>query len=63
MNRMSDTTGKPLSSESAGEAECTLMGYLEALDAFDAELPGLARAIHGVEIVDGIRPILCITED
>ncbi|MEP7298244.1 MAG: Orn/Lys/Arg decarboxylase N-terminal domain-containing protein [Burkholderiales bacterium] len=49
--------------ENAGAADGPLLGYLLALEAFDAAMPGFAHDIHGVEIVDGHYQILCITED
>jgi arginine decarboxylase len=49
--------------ENAGPADGPLLGYLLALEAFDAEMPGFAHDIHGVEIVDGHYQILCIAED
>ncbi|MEB0059658.1 Orn/Lys/Arg decarboxylase N-terminal domain-containing protein [Variovorax sp. LG9.2] len=49
--------------ENAGEASGPLLGYLKALESFDAETPGFAHDIHGVEVVDGRYQILCITEE
>ena len=49
--------------ECAGDAEGPLLGYLLALEAFDAEMPGFSHDIHGVETVDGEYRILCITEN
>ena len=49
--------------ENAGEATGPLLGYLKALEAFDAEMPGFAHDTHGVEVVDGRYHVLCLTED
>jgi len=49
--------------ENAGPANGPLLGYLIALEAFDAEMPGFTHDIHGVEIVDGLYRILCILEE
>ena len=49
--------------ENAGEATGPMLGYLKALEAFDAEMPGFAHDTHGVEIVDGRYQILCVTEE
>jgi arginine decarboxylase len=49
--------------ENAGEATGPLLGYLKALEAFDAEMPGFGHDTHGVEIVDGRYQILCLTQD
>ena len=49
--------------ENAGEAAGPLLGYLKALEAFDAEMPGFAHDTHGVEVVEGRYRILCIAED
>jgi arginine decarboxylase len=49
--------------ENAGQAAEQMLGYLKALEAFDAEMPGFAHDTHGVEIVDGRYQILCLTQD
>ncbi|MEO7940083.1 MAG: arginine decarboxylase, partial [Burkholderiaceae bacterium] len=49
--------------ENAGEATGPMLGYLKALESFDAEMPGFAHDTHGVEIVDGRYQILCITQE
>jgi lysine decarboxylase/arginine decarboxylase len=46
--------------EAAGAAEGPLLGYLKALEAFDAMVPGFAHDIHGVEVVDGRYQVLCV---
>ena len=46
--------------ENAGAAKGPLLGYLKALEAFDAELPGFAHDTHGVEVEDGRYRILCV---
>ncbi len=46
--------------ENAGAAKGPLLGYLKALEAFDAELPGFAHDTHGVEVEDGHYRILCV---
>jgi lysine decarboxylase/arginine decarboxylase len=47
--------------ENAGATDGPLLTYLRALQNFDAEMPGFAHDIHGVEVVDGRYRILCIT--
>jgi lysine decarboxylase/arginine decarboxylase len=47
--------------ENAGAASGPVLTYLRALQDFDAEMPGFAHDIHGVELVDGRYKILCIT--
>jgi lysine decarboxylase/arginine decarboxylase len=49
--------------ENAGPSSGPVLGYLKALEAFDAEMPGFTHDTHGVEIVDGHYRILCISED
>lgn len=49
--------------ELAGAADGPLLAYLSALEAFDAEMPGFAHDIHGVDLVDGRYHILCITKE
>ena len=46
--------------ENAGAANGPLIGYLQALEAFDAETPGFAHDIHGVEVIDGLYRVLCV---
>ncbi len=46
--------------ENAGPADGPLLGYLKALEAFDAEIPGFAHDIHGVEVEDGHYRVLCV---
>lgn len=46
--------------EDAGAADGPLLGYLKALEAFDAMVPGFAHDIHGVEVVDSRYQVLCI---
>ena len=46
--------------ENAGLATGPLIGYLKALEAFDAEMPGFAHDTHGVEVVDGLYQVLCV---
>ena len=48
--------------ENAGEANGPLLGYLKALEAFDAEFPGFGHDTHGVEVVDGRYQILCVKQ-
>ena len=48
--------------ENAGEAKGPLLGYLKALEAFDAEFPGFGHDTHGVEVVDGRYQILCVKQ-
>jgi arginine decarboxylase len=47
--------------ENAGAAIGPLLGYLKALEAFDADMPGFAHDTHGVEVVDGLYRVLCVT--
>jgi arginine decarboxylase len=49
--------------ENAGEATGPMLGYLKALERFDAEMPGFAHDTHGVEVVEGKYQVLCITEE
>jgi len=46
--------------ENAGAATGPLIGYLQALEAFDAEMPGFAHDTHGVEVIDGLYRVLCV---
>lgn len=48
--------------ENAGAADGPLLGYLGALEAFDAEFPGFGHDTHGVEVEDGRYRILCVKE-
>lgn len=48
--------------ENAGDAEGPLLGYLKALEAFDAVMPGFAHDTHGVEVEDGSYRILCVKQ-
>lgn len=49
--------------ESAGDATGPMLGYLKALEAFDAQMPGFSHDTHGVEVLDGRYHVLCIKED
>lgn len=47
--------------ENAGPADGPLLGYLQALQAFDRQYPGFTHDIHGVEVdKEGYYQILCI---
>lgn len=46
--------------ENAGAADGPILGYLQALQAFDRQFPGFAHDTHGVETEDGNYRILCI---
>jgi len=46
--------------ENAGNARGPLLGYLKALEAFDAEMPGFTHDTHGVQVEDGRYRILCV---
>jgi arginine decarboxylase len=46
--------------ENAGPADGPLLGYLKALEAFDADMPSFPHDIHGVEVRDGRYRVLCI---
>ncbi len=46
--------------ENIGDENGTALGYLKALEAFDAKFPGFTHDTHGVEVIDGKYHILCI---
>jgi arginine decarboxylase len=46
--------------ENAGPAAGPLLGYLQALQAFDRRFPGFGHDTHGVEVVDGAYQAYCI---
>jgi lysine decarboxylase/arginine decarboxylase len=46
--------------ENAGAAKDPLIGYLKALEAFDARFPGFTHDTHGVEVEDGVHHVLVI---
>jgi arginine/lysine/ornithine decarboxylase len=46
--------------ENAGPVDGPLLGYLKALEAFDADMPSFRHDIHGVEVRDGGYRVLCI---
>lgn len=48
--------------ENAGDAQGPLLGYLKALEAFDAEMPGFTHDTHGVEVEAGRYRILCVKQ-
>jgi len=48
--------------ESAGDAQGPLLGYLKALEAFDAAMPGFSHDTHGVEVENGQYRILCVKQ-
>jgi arginine decarboxylase len=48
--------------ENAGDAQGPLLGFLKALEAFDAEMPGFAHDTHGVEVKAGQYRILCVKQ-
>ena len=48
--------------ENAGNAQGPLLGYLKALEAFDAEMPGFTHDTHGVEVEAGRYRILCVKQ-
>lgn len=48
--------------ENAGNAKGPLLGYLRALEAFDAEIPGFSHDTHGVEVEEGRYRILCVKQ-
>lgn len=47
--------------ENAGPADGPVVGYLRALEAFDAEFPGFGHDTHGVEVEEGAYHVLCVT--
>ncbi len=49
--------------ENAGAATGPMLGYLKALERFDAQMRGFAHDTHGVEVVNDKYRILCITEE
>lgn len=48
--------------ENAGNTQGPLLGYLTALEAFDAEMPGFTHDTHGVEVEAGRYRILCVKQ-
>lgn len=46
--------------ENAGPKDGPLIGYLEALQAFDRKFPGFGHDTHGVENIDGTYFVYCI---
>ncbi len=46
--------------ENFGAANEPFLGYLKALETFDAKCPGFGHDTHGVEVEDGKYHILCI---
>jgi len=48
--------------ENAGNAQGPLLGYLKALEAFDAEMPGFTHDTHGVGVEGGRYRILCVKQ-
>ncbi|MBI1220751.1 MAG: arginine decarboxylase [Rhodobacteraceae bacterium] len=48
--------------EQAGTAQDGVLGYLAALEAFDAEFPGFEHENHGIEVFDGKYHALCLKE-
>ena len=46
--------------EEAGAADGPVLGYLRALEAFDARFPGFGHDIHGVEVVEGRYRVQCL---
>jgi len=50
--------------ERAGALDGPVLGYLLALEAFDAKFPGFAHDIHGVERDElGIFSIECLSDE
>jgi lysine decarboxylase/arginine decarboxylase len=47
--------------ENAGPADGPLLGYLKALEAYDARFPGFTHDTHGVEVEDGVYHVYCLT--
>ena len=48
--------------EHAGPADGPMIGYLQALEAFDLRFPGFAHDTHGVEVEDGVYSVLVVNE-
>ena len=48
--------------ENAGASTDGVMGYLLALEAFDAEFPGFEHDNHGIEVIDGKYHALCLKD-
>ena len=46
--------------EKTGPADGPILGYLKALEAFDAQFPGFEHDTHGVENENGRYVISCI---
>lgn len=49
--------------ENTGAADGPILGYLKALEAFDAQFPGFEHDTHGVENENGKYVISCIRRD
>ncbi|KHL18640.1 UNVERIFIED_CONTAM: arginine decarboxylase [Mumia flava] len=49
--------------ETTGETDGPALGYLRAMEAFDARFPGFEHETHGVEVVDGRYRLRCVRED
>jgi lysine decarboxylase/arginine decarboxylase len=47
--------------ENAGPADGPLIGYLQALEAYDRRFPGFGHDTHGVEVEDGVYRVYCLT--
>ena len=48
--------------ERAGDPGGGVLGYLAALEAFDAKFPGFEHENHGIEVIDGKYHALCLKE-
>lgn len=46
--------------ENTGPADGPVLGYLKALEGFDARFPGFEHDTHGVEIEDGKYVVSCL---
>ncbi len=46
--------------ENAGPADGPLLGYLNALEAYDSRFPGFTHDTHGVEVEDGVYHVYCL---
>lgn len=49
--------------EKTGPADGPVLGYLQALEAFDARFPGFEHDTHGVENEDGKYVVSCLVKD
>ncbi len=51
-----------MSGERFGSDDCPQIGYLHALEAWDAEFPGFEHVTEGSDVVNGIYNVMCVKE-